>query len=108
MSKTLPAGAYRFDFSAPYTHLTIPRSFLVFSSLPERVWAKVVVLAGDVDVVFQKGQRVKVTPAAEAVIAPGDMFQLAATGRAAQFYLEYFHEAKAADPATILAGLRSA
>lgn len=102
----IPEGAFRFDISADYNHNTIPRCLLRESHLPPEVWGRLRVVHGEVDVVFSPPRKMqRATPARPAVIPPLTPFKLARTEQPVDFYLEYFHEPRLADPETLAAHL---
>lgn len=106
MAETIPAGSFRCELSATYNAHTIPREWRHGEALPAQTWGKVVVDEGELGLNLGAPPRdVRVVPGQDAIIPPHTRFTCAAVGGRVLFRIEYFHEPKLNDAASLLSQL---
>jgi len=108
MAESIPEGAFRFDLSATYNAHTIPRELRRGELLPAQVWGKLVVAQGTLALKLgTPGRDIRIAEGETGVIPPQTRFACADASGPVLFHIEYFHEAKPNDSASLLSQMGS-
>lgn len=105
MTAELPAGTVLKELSARINHHSIPRNLLVYSTLPEGQWGRVVVSEGEIFLHLEGEDKARILHQDVAgLIPPGSRYKFSVTGHPGRFQIFYYHQKPISD-AGELAGM---
>lgn len=106
MAQSIPEGSFRSELSAVYNAHTIPRELRHGEILPPQTWGKVVVEEGELALKLgSPGTVTRIGAGQTGIIPPQTRFTCSDHGGPVLFHIEYFHEPRQNDSASLAAEL---